>query len=52
MKADEEFVAYMEKLLKQKEIAKGATFERDAIAHAYHTGAVSVLEELLDITKN
>ena len=52
MKADEEFVAYMEELLKQREIAKGATSGRDAIAHAYHTGAVVVLEELLDIAKN
>ena len=52
MKADEEFVAYMEKLLRQKEIAKKATFERDSIAHAYYTGAVFVLEELLDIAKN
>ena len=52
MKADEEFVAYMERLLRQKETAKGASVERDAIAHAYHTGAVLVLEELLDIAKN
>ena len=52
MKADEEFVAYMEKLLRQKEIAKGASVERDAIAHAYHAGAVFVLEELLDIARN
>ena len=52
MKADEEFVAYMEKLLRQKEIAKGATFGRDAIAHAYHAGAALILEELLDIAKN
>ena len=52
MKADEEFVAYMEKLLRQKEIAKGASVERDAIAYADHTGAVVILEELLDIAKN
>ena len=52
MRADEEFVAYMEKLLKQKEIAKGSTFGRDAIAYAYHAGAVLILEELLDIAKN
>ena len=52
MKADEEFVAYMEKLLRQREVAQGATFERDAIAYAYHTGAVVTLEELLDIAKN
>ena len=50
MKADEEFVAYMEMSQRERKIAVEAT--SDAIAYAYHAGAVFVLEELLDIAKN
>ena len=50
MKADEEFVAYMEMLQREKKIAVEAT--SDAIGNAFHSGALFILDELLDIAKN